>query len=220
MQLSLPTADLKRYVSKQLENFLPDGIAFHGSDVDAAFAQALDRLEFCFRHITARGYSRDGEVTFSHLHTDQYCQFLYWLANSLWSQSQNRPLCDKLTALNRILNAVFLSYKVSLPDIFYMEHALGTVLGHAKYSNFMIVHQNVTVHTENITIEPGVFLSAGASLIGSMTVGARSSIGPDTRIYNRDIPADSVVFNDDQGVLQVRPRTKVCAAQKVFNVPI
>lgn len=220
MRLSLPTSDLKRYVATQLATFFPDGIVFDGADVDAALALALERMEFCFRHITKPGYNHEGEVTFSHLHSDQYCKFLYWLANSLWHQSQNRPLCDKLTVLNRTLNSVFLSYKVKLPDIFYLEHAIGTVLGHANYANYMVVLQNVTVNTGDLTFEPGVYLSAGASLIGSMTIGARSSIGPDTRVFNRDIPADSVVFSDDAGALQIRERKKECAAQKIFNVPL
>jgi len=218
MQLSLPVSDLKYYVATQLATFLPDGIAFEGGDVDAAFSMALDRLEFCFKHITASGYNRDGEVTFSHLHSDQYCQFLYWLASSLWQHSENKRLCDKLTVLNRILHSVFLSYKVRLPDVFYMEHAIGTVLGHATYSDFMVVLQNVTVNTGDVILEPGVYLSAGASVIGTMTIGARSSIGPDTQVFNRDIPSDSVVFRDDAGALQVRARNKACAAQRHFNV--
>jgi serine O-acetyltransferase len=222
MQLSLTKPELKRYVGAQLAAFFPDGRAFDGADVDAALSLALDRLEFCFGHIAARGYNENGRANFSHLHSDQYCHFLYLLANSLWRISANRALCDKLTVLNRTLHSVFLSYKVELPGIFHLVHAIGSVLGHAHYSDFLVVFQQVTVNTasEPVTIGPGVCLSAGSSLIGNTRIGARSSIGAKTLLFDRDVPADSVAFTDASGELCVRPRSKDCAAQQFFNVRI
>ncbi|WP_322103809.1 hypothetical protein [Paraburkholderia sp. J41] len=221
MRLSLPRQELKRYINAQLTTFFPDGHAFEGADVDAALALALDRLEFCFRHIAARGYNEAGAVTFSHLHSDQYCSFLYLLANSLWHRSGNRVICDKLTVLNRMLHSIFLSYKVELPKIFYFEHAVGSVLGHANYSDFLVVLQNVTVNTANppMNIGKGVFLSAGAKLVGNHAVGDRTSIGVNTLVFNREIPSDSIAFTDESGAVRVRRRSKPCKAQELFNVP-
>lgn len=222
MRLSLPRQELKRYINAQLTTFFPDGHAFEGADVDAALTLALDRLEFCFRHVAKRGYNEAGTVTFSHLHSDQYCSFLYMLANSLWNHSGNRVICDKLTLLNRMLHSMFLSYKVKLPRIFYFEHAVGSILGHANYSDFLVVFQNVTVNTANapMNIGKGVFLSAGATLIGNKEVGDRTSIGVNTLVFNREIPCDSIVFTDEHGALQVRPRSKPCTAQEFFNVSL
>lgn len=222
MQLSLPGSDLKRYVASQLALFFPDQYAFDGADVDSALALALERLEFCFRHVAFRGYNENGQVTFSHLHSDQYCQFIYLLSNSLWHISQNRPLCDKLTLLNRALHSVFLSYKVDLPNIFHFAHAVGSVLGHANYSDFLVVFQRVTVNTADaqVNIGKGVCLSAGATVMGSSNVGDRSSIGANTLLFSRDVPPDSVAFTDATGEVRVSPRSKECAAQQFFNVRI
>jgi serine O-acetyltransferase len=223
MQLSLPREELKRYINAQLSAFFPDGRAFEGADVDAALAQALDRVEFCFQHIAARGYNDEGgKVTFSHLHSDQYCSFLYMLANSLWHYSQNKALCDKLTVLNRTLHSMFLSYKVELPRIFYFEHAVGSILGHADYSDFLVVLQNVTVNTATppMHIGKGVFLSAGSTLVGNKPIGDRTSVGANALVFDREIPADSIVFKDETGALQVRRRSKQCKAQELFNVPL
>lgn len=222
MQLSLSREELKRYINAQLTSFFPDGHAFDGADVDAALTQALDRLEFCFQHIAVRGYNEDGQVTFSHLHSDQYCSFLYMLANSLWHYSENKVLCDKLTVLNRTLHSMFLSYKVELPKIFYFEHAVGSILGHADYSDFLVVLQNVTVNTATppMSIGKGVFLSAGAKLIGNRAVGDRASIGVNTLVFARYVPSDSIVFTDEKGGVQIRQRSKQCKVQEIFNVPL
>ncbi len=222
MHLSLPIAELKRYVGAQLSHFFPDGGTFEGADVDAALDLALDRAEFCFKHVAARGYADENGVSFSHLHSDQYTHFLYLLGNSLWQTSQNKALCDKLTLLNRSLHGIFLSYKVALPKIMHFAHAMGTVLGHAHYEDFLVVFQNVTVAsmTPAASIGKGVVLSAGSMILGSKPVGARSSIGAGTLLFEREIPPDSVVFTDSGGEQQVRMRKSECTAQQFFNVEI
>jgi serine O-acetyltransferase len=131
-------------------------------------------------------------------------------------------LCDKLTLLNRALHSIFLSYKVELPKIVYLEHAMGTVLGHAEYNDFLVVYQNVTVRSASphISIGKGVVLSAGATILGNKPVGARSAIGAHTMIFDREIPPDSIVFTDATGQQQTRPRKHACSAQRFFNVEI
>jgi serine O-acetyltransferase len=169
----------------------------------------------------------DGETQFSHLHSDQYSMFLYFLSNSLWDISQNKPLCDKLIVLNKSLNGMFYSYKGKLPDIFLFQHPVGSVIGNAKYSDYLVVFQNVTINTEcdeNGSPAPslgrGVFLAVGAKVLGNKSVGDRSSISVNTVIYNRDVPADSIAFTRDDGSLAIVPRKKNCKAQDFFNVPI
>jgi serine O-acetyltransferase len=219
---SLTTPELKRYVQTQLATFFPDGHVFDGADVDAALSLALERLEFCFSHIAVRGYAEDGQVRFSHLHSDQYCHFIYLLSNSLWHHSQNETACNKLTVLNRLLHSVFLSYKIELPKIVHFAHAIGSVLGHAAYDDFLVVFQNVTINTSSppIRIGKGVVLSAGVTVVGDQDIGARSAIGANTLLFNREIPPDSIVFTDVEGVQQIRKRTQPCSAQRFFNVEI
>ena len=225
MNISLPTIRLKKYLANQLDNFFPDDYRFEGKDVDIAFNMALERTEFCFKYNSIYHYTHDNQVWFDHMHSDQYSTFIYFLANSLWKQSENKILCNKLVLLNKLLNSIFVSYKCNLPDIFYMDHPVGTVLGNAEYSNFLVVLQNVTVNTshgnfESPKIGRGVFLSAGVSVIGNKSIGNYCSIGANTLLYNKEIPDNSVVFTDSQGKIGIKHNKKECYSQNVFNVKI
>ena len=86
MELSLKKEDLKMYLDTQLKTFFPDNNNMKGKDIDIAFDMGLERLENCFKYITFSAYcTDDGQTHFSHLHADQYAQFLYFFSNSLWN---------------------------------------------------------------------------------------------------------------------------------------
>lgn len=229
MILSLSTDELKDYLGRQITHFFPDRYAFSGNDIDKAFILALERLENCFKYITFPAYSNEqGQTFFSHLHADQYAQFLYFFSNTLWEQSGNKPICDKVIYLNRILNNFFFSYKGKLPDVFFLGHPVGSIIGNASYSDYLVVFQNVTINTSETkdgSVAPklgkGLFLGAGAQIIGNKTVGDRVSVGVDAVVYNREIPDDSVVIKNEFGEVLVQPRKKeYCMAQNYFRVKI
>ncbi len=229
MQISLSKEMLKQYIDWQLNHCFPDGHVFRGEDIDQAFELALERTEYCFSYINNTAYTDgNGKTYFSHLHSDQYAQFLYYLSNSLWNISQNKPICDKIIYLNKALNGFFYSYKGKLPDIFFLTHPVGTVLGNAEYSNFLVVSQNVTVNTGiamDTELRPklgkGLYLAAGAKIIGNEPVGDRVSIGVDAVIYNQTVQDDQVVERAPNGSIIVRDRRKKqCKAQQYFNVDI
>ena len=134
----------------------------------------------------------------SHLHADQYATFLYYFANSLWEQSENRPLCDKLLQLNRVLFSCFIPYSSKLPAHFILGHPVGTILlGNMTYSDFLVVLQGVTVGSVNGSPPPklgkGLYLGAGAKIIGAASIGDRVSIGVNAVVYKQVVPDDSVV---------------------------
>lgn len=229
MHLSLPYDELQRYVAKQLEHFYPDQYVMRGDDVNQAFSSALERAEYSFSRTTIRGYSSGrGTASFSHLHSDQYGQFLYYFANSLWTLSQNKPICDKLICLNRALNGYFFSYKCKLPNVFLFAHPVGSIIGNAGYSDFLVISQNVTINT-GVEESPdplprlgkGLFLGTGAKIIGREPIGNRVSVGVDAVVYDQAIPDDQVVVRSPNGEIVVRDRrAEHCAAQKFFNVEI
>ena len=228
MNTSMGTAELMTYIGRQMDHFFPDQYPFIGQDIDSAFHEALDRTEFCFRHISLPAYCQNGIASFSHLHSDQYSQFLFFLSNSLWKRSANKPICDKLILLNKLLNGMFYSYKCLLPNIFLFGHPVGTIIGNAVYSDFLVIFQNVTVNTDTDDqgnpapeLGKGLFLAAGAKIIGNKRIGDRVSIGVDALVHQTEIPDDSVVIRANDGVVQIQPRKKhQCMAQKYFNVPI
>lgn len=206
MHLSLPSADLKVYLGKQLEQYFPDGMTekyFQGKDVDRAFNEGIERLEYCFKHINMEAYSNDrGETFFNHLHADQYSQFLYYFMNTLWKLSGNEVICEKSMLLNRTLSGLFVSYKCELPDIYLTYHPVGTVLGCAGYSDYFMALQNVTINTggeENGACTPrlgkGLFMAAGSSIIGYQPIGDWVSIGANALVYNQEIGDHKLVVN-------------------------
>ncbi len=231
MLLSLSKAELRTYLLNQLENFFPDGLArkcWMGRDIAIAFDLALDKLEYCFRHIARSAYSdENGQTYFSHLHSDQWATFLCYFMISLWKESQNKTVCDKVLLLNRCLHSMFVSYKCEFPDIVFFAHPIGTILGNAGYSDYLVVFQNVTVNTAvslNGQARPalgkGLFLASGAQIIGDKTVGDRVSIGVNAVVYNQEIQDDQVVTQSRQGGIEIRGRKKACAAQDYFRSSI
>lgn len=225
MRLSLPRDELKDYVAKQLEYHYPDKYIMRGSDIDQAFDLALERAEYSFSRTAVRGYSDNcGGTFFSHLHSDQYAQFLFYFSNSLWKISENKPICDKLICLNKALNGYFFSYKCKLPDIFLFLHAVGSIIGNAEYSDFLVIMQNVTINTgagRPPKLGKGVYLAAGAKIIGHQAIGDRTSIGMDAVVYDQEIPPDKVVERSPSGEIIIRDRrASLCMAQRYFNVEI
>ena len=226
MILSLKKNELKSYVGGQLNTFFPDDSGFAGRDIDLALNRGLERLERCFKEISFPAYSDDaGQTFFSHLHADQYAQFLYFFSNSLWEISQNKPICDKVMYLNRVLNNFFFSYKGKLPDIFFLGHPIGSVIGNAVYNDYLVIFQNVTINTsvdENGNAAPilgkGLFLGAGAKIIGNKPIGDRVSISVDTVVYNQEIEDDKVVVTNSDGKTEIKNRIKKeCFAQRYFR---
>ena len=228
MILSMDWRELLEYIDRQGERLFPDGVRMRGRDVETAFATALERLEHSIRTVTLPGYhTAEGEACFSHMHADQYAQLLYFFGNSLWQESQNRAVCDKLLGMNRALFSLFLSYKCKMPEHFVLGHPIGTILGNADYGDYLVVFQGVTVNTEtdeNGNAAPhlgkGLFLGAHAKIIGRQTVGDRVSVGVGAMLYGQDVPDDHVVLAEEgKTVIRARKRER-CMAQNYFNVPI
>lgn len=223
MQLSLSKKELKEYIGRQLSTFFPDKYRFKGHDIDVAFDNALDKMEYCFKHTNFKHYNIGGEVHFTHLYSDQYSQLLYWLSREIWLYSENKPISGKLVMLNRTLNGFFCPYTVKLPDIFLLIHPQGTIIGNANFSDYLVILQNVTINNsldsnnlEQLNIGKGVFLSSGCKIIGSQPIGDYSSIGVNTVIHNIEVPHDSVAYTNRDGKFIIVPRKRDCKAQEFF----
>lgn len=88
----------------------------------------------------------------------------------------------------------------------------------------MVVLQNVTINTgidekgkETLPrLGKGLFMGAGAKIIGNKKVGDRVSISVDAIVYNKEIPDDSVVLNMEEENSLVKRRKKNYAWHKNF----
>lgn len=211
MRTSLAPPDLAGYLEAQLDRTFPDGRrAQAGREVD----RALERIEYAFARIVLRGYSDQGQATFSHLQGDQYAAFLYFAAHSAWRDRENVDLASKIFLLNKALNGIVIMYDTVLPDVFVLMHTVGTVLGKANYANYFVAAQNVTVGMDRggtPTFGERVVLYGGASVIGPSSIGERVTVATNATVRGSDVPARSIVAGVSPD-LRVRPATRDVSA--------
>ncbi len=199
MILYLNKEEQIQYTARQLANLFPCGSEAQTThDIGQCIDLVYERLEHCFSRIAVKYYKKDGEVFFSPLITDQYATFLYFLGNTVFVESQNRELADRLYALNKALHGLDVYYEVELPKIFLLVHTVGTVLGRADYSDYLVVYQGVTVggnlDLEYPTLGKGVGLFANSNIIGGTEIGADASVAAGTLLMNYKVPAKHVCF--------------------------
>jgi len=208
---SLNAEKLTAYVARQLENFFPDGTVA-ASDLRPALEDALDRLERCFTGVKVKYYRDGGDILFDHLHTDQYAAFLYLLSNSILRRNGNPRLAGKVYALNKTLHGLDIFYEVELPEIFCFQHPVGTVLGRAKYSNYLFVYQRCSTGAKAGVyprLGEGVVLFPGSAVIGDCAVGENVWLSAGTLVMSQDIPGSHIVFGTSPKIVLKSTRRDV-----------
>lgn len=217
---SLDTATLTRFVAKQLSNLLPDS-EIKPQILNPFVLKALERTEYCFSKINSKYFFDGKHVRFSHLNTDQYAMFLYYLCNTIWREEKDDKLASKVYYLNKALNALDAFYEVVLPDIFVLAHPLGTVLGRGKYKDYFAAYQRVTVggntDDEYPSLGKGVAMYGGSALIGKCKIGDNCLISTGTIVMERDIPPNMVVFGEYPNIFY--KRTKKSVIERFFMAP-
>jgi serine O-acetyltransferase len=197
MDLTLTPDKLVSYVARQIENTFPDA-EITPEPLRAYIGKSLERLEYCFSHIKAKYFNDGNQTFFSHLHSDQYAMFLYYLSNTIWQMDGDKMLASKIYYLNKNLHALDIFYEVELPEIFLLSHCVGTVFGRAKYSNYLFVSQNCTIGGnlayEYPVIDEGVALYVGSKVIGRSHINSHCVISAGTLVMDSDVPASRVVF--------------------------
>ena len=122
---------------------------------------------------------------------------------------------------------MFLSYKCELPDIFFIYHSVGTVIGNASYNNFLVISQSVTINTGDVIddvrhpiLGRGLYLGTHAKIIGNQKIGDYVSIGVEATSFKNNVPLDSVVIRVEGKDIMRKRKNSLCFAQKFFNVDI
>ena len=199
MNLYLSKEEQVHYTGRQLSCFFPCGSdSKTEGEIEQYISLAYERLEYCFSRVKNRYYHQDGKPFFSPLITDQYATFLYLLANTVFSESQNRELDDRLYALNKALHGLDIYYEVELPKIFLLVHTVGTVLGRAQYEDYLVVYQGVTVggnlNMEYPTIGKSVGLFANSKVVGNSVIGDGTAISAGALLVDCSVPEGQVCF--------------------------
>ena len=129
-------------------------------------------------------------------------------------------MATRAYALNKALHALDVPGAVGLPRVLCVQHPVGTVLGRAKYGNFLFVYQGCTVggnlSLEYPTVGEGVVLYAGSAVIGRSRIGDNNWIGAGAIVKDQDVPKNSIVFGQSPHLI-IKP-TRRSVIRELFKV--
>lgn len=195
---------LTDYVVRQISAIAPDGSEkVMRQIISRHMAEALERTGHCIDRVAMW---RPGE--FNYLHSSQYCQFLYYLANTIWRNERDAQAPTRLFLLNKALNAIDLFYEIEMPPVFFIGHSVGIVLAKATYGNYLVLYQNSTVgrHLDRIpSLGEGVILYPNTAVIGGSVLEDGVVVSQGTSVIDSHAPARSLVFPAQPGKLSFRP---------------
>lgn len=186
--------ELTFFIFSQLNAILPNKFDNEKSLIDRHIHLTLERLKVCINAVKCWE-----ENEFDHLHSSQYCIFLYYLANTIWKETGETELPTKLFLLNKVLNSIDLFYEIEMPAIFFIGHSAGIVLSKAKYSDYLVLYQNSTVgknHGIAPVIDQGVIMYPNTAIIGRCHISSGSVISQGVSVINQNTPKDCLVFNN------------------------
>lgn len=205
--LAIGSADkLARHVARQLDSLFPQD----GPDADVGalaphIPATLQRLQPILASVRAFETGR-----FNHFNSLQYASWLYLLGNEVFRHHGHGALAERLFCLNRALNAIDLFYAVELPEVFFLSHGLGAVLGNAQYGDRLVVFQHATVGrvgADRPQIGRNVVLYPGAVVTGRSVVGDGCVVSAGTVLHNQQMPDNTMAVQQDGRVVFV-PRRK------------
>lgn len=170
--------------------------------LEEAIESALRKTRENFKYHNNKYFWQNEQLIFDPYHSGQYAIFLYYLSNIV--QTFSKSLANRIYYLNKTLNGVELFYEVELPDIFFLEHPIGSVMGRAHYSNYFSFSQNCTVGNNKgvyPSFEENVTMLSGSKVIGDCKIGKNTIISANTYIKDTNIPRNSIVFGSSPNLI-------------------
>ena len=189
------------FVTNLLNLYFKDNKKINKDKINKSFNQAYDRLIYCFSKIQNEYYfdKRKKGLNLNHLNSDQMATFLYFFSNTCYKNNLEQRICDKIYYLNKMLNSVDIFYEVKMPDIFLLIHPVGTVLGRADYSNYLIIYQGVNVGSnKNIypTLSKYVTLRPSSSILGNSKMGENSELATGSILIDNNLSKNQIYFGN------------------------
>lgn len=210
MHLQYTFEEIIKLTIKQMQNNFFDLNEVDKEIIKLAGKIALDRCEVSFSMCLNKYYHKDGVTYFDPLHSGQYAIYLYYLSNTLYKEFKSERLASTVYYLNKVMHSIDIYFEVELPNVFYFEHPVGTVLGRAKYSDKLVAYQNCTVGGNKgkyPTIGENVSLLSYSCILGDSTIGDNCIISSHTYIKDEDIPSNSIVFGSSPNLI-IKPNNK------------
>ena len=189
----------------QLNNMFPgEDFSLVEVKVDMAYKRCMETLSASRN----KYLNADGTPKFSLYHSGCWSIFLYYLSNCLKYEEDDSAA--KIYYLNKILHSIDWYYEIELPDHFMVEHPLGSVLGRAKYGDYLFVNQGVTIGG-NVSLSDGelsypilgerVTLFSDAKILGKCVIGNNVILSANSYIINENVPDNSIVFGSSPNLI-------------------
>lgn len=195
--------DLQSHVETQIKNIFAYDIFLDYESVQLANQKVQDVLRrSCNRYIETQ---KTNDACFSVFNTCHYCIFIYFLSNIIYKRDKNGTNAEKLYYLNKVLNCVDIFYEIELPNLFYVEHPVGSIIGRAKkIGDYFFFHQGCTVG-ENFgsfpTIGKNVTMFADSKILGNSVIGDNVILSANSYVINETIPDNSIVFGQSPNLI-------------------
>ena len=205
-------------VARQLDSLflIEEGEA---EQLDALVRIALDRSRRCFSRINNKYFYENGRIRFSPYHSGQYTIFLYFLSRAASGTAE--ALADKIYYLNKTLNGLDLYHQVEMPDVFFTDHPVGSVIGRGRFGDRFMFAQNCTVGNNRgcyPSLGRDVYMMVGSKIIGDCKIGDDVVLAANTCVLDQDVPSGHLVFGASPDLLlkPLKPRHR---AQLNFFLP-
>ena len=190
--------DLFKLICKQIDNNFrlnSDEIELLKSNFDIT----LHSLETNIAGVNNKYFSRNNIPFFNPFHSGHYLTFLYYYSYYISKKNDKIADClaDKIYYLNKLFNAVDIYHKVNLPEIFFFEHPLGSVLGRAQYSSNLFIMQGCTVGGTNAgypILGKNFSMYSNSKIIGDCVVGDNVILAANSYVKDTNIDSNKVVF--------------------------
>jgi len=188
-------------VINQVNYLFNDKYKVQKKNVISSLNDAYERTINCFSKIDNPYYydKKKKFVLFNYLNSDQFSTFLYFLSNSCFKRNKPKELCEKIYYLNKILNSIDLFYEVEMPDIFLLVHPVGTVLGRANYSDYLIVYQGVNVGSNKNKypkFSKYVTLRPSSSVLGNCSLELNSELATGSILIDKNLKKNTIYFGN------------------------
>ncbi|MCR5591989.1 MAG: transferase [Lachnospiraceae bacterium] len=192
---------LEQMLRHQLNTFFGPGADAELSD--SIFAKAIGNTQRCidaFRLNKSDG-AGESEIAVRPMHSLEYCVFLYWISRYSFLDGKS-DLASAAYYLNKSLNCAELFYEVKLPEIWFCEHPLGSVMGKAEYGEYFFFYQGCTVggniRKDGSSVYPKigshVKMLSNSKILGGANIGNNVIISANTYIKDEDVPDNVIVF--------------------------
>ena len=103
------------------------------------------------------------------------------------------------------MNSFDCFYTREMPEIFHLDHPIGSIVGQSKMKNYLVIYQGVSIGSnlknQYPSFDEGVVLYARSSVLGSCHISSNSAIGAHVILYNENIKNNSSVsMRNKEGV--------------------